>query len=189
MSRARLQVRCNAGASAGAAHSQEFTALNEVNVHRGASPSLARLECSVNGTLMTTAVADGFLVSTPTGSTAYSLSAGGPIVHPSVAGMLITPVCPRSLSFRPALLPEDSRIAVRVSEGSRAPMQVSVDGAEPFALPIASSLSVTSSAHPLPVICHADATRDWVHSINHLLAWNRNFSERHLDHGAPDLKL
>lgn len=155
-----------------------MTALNEVNIHRGSSPSLARMDCFVNGTLLTSTVSDGLLVSTPTGSTAYSLSAGGPVMHPFVEGILVTPVCPRSLSFRPAVLPASAKILVKVLEKSRAPVQVSVDGLLPISLPIGSELIVTRSKNPLKVVCQVDANQDWLNSINSLLSYNLSFNER-----------
>ncbi|ORX42136.1 hypothetical protein BCR36DRAFT_166608 [Piromyces finnis] len=92
----------------------QIHAMNEVSLHRGRNPSLTSLKCYVDDEFFTNSVADGLIVATPTGSTAYSLSAGGPIVHPSVQSLLLTPICPRSLSFRPALLPPYSTIHLSV---------------------------------------------------------------------------
>ena len=104
-------------------------ALNEVLIHRGASPHLAIVEVFVGGRFLTEAVADGVLVSTPTGSTAYGLSAGGSIVHPLVPSLLLTPICPRSLSFRPLVLPARSPVLLRLSEKNRGrEVVVSIDG-------------------------------------------------------------
>jgi NADH kinase len=89
--------------------------MNELTLHRGRSPHLTSIECFVDGQYLTDAIADGLIISTPTGSTAYSLSAGGPIVHPSVDTLVVTPICPRSLSFRTVLLPTTSRIQLKVS--------------------------------------------------------------------------
>ncbi|KAH8550914.1 ATP-NAD kinase-like domain-containing protein, partial [Umbelopsis sp. PMI_123] len=88
--------------------------MNELTLHRGRSPHLTAVECFVDGQYLTDAIADGLIISTPTGSTAYSLSAGGPIVHPSVDTLMMTPICPRSLSFRTVLLPTSSRIQLKV---------------------------------------------------------------------------
>lgn len=69
------------------------------------------------------------IVSTPTGSTAYSLSSGGSIIHPSVSSLLLTPICPRSLSFRPLVLPADSLLTLKLSERNRSnEVEVNVDG-------------------------------------------------------------
>lgn len=88
--------------------------MNEVTLHRGRYPHLTTIDCFVDEQYLTECVADGLIVSTPTGSTAYSLSAGGPIVHPSVQSMVLTPICPRSLSFRTVLLPPSSNIELKV---------------------------------------------------------------------------
>lgn len=98
--------------------------MNELTLHRGKSPHLTAVECFVDGQYLTDAIADGLIISTPTGSTAYSLSAGGPIVHPSVDTLVVTPICPRSLSFRTVLLPTSSRIQLKVSLGVNKPLDL-----------------------------------------------------------------
>lgn len=104
-------------------------AMNEVLIHRGRDPHLAIVDVYVGGRYLTEAVADGMLVSTPTGSTAYSLSSGGSIVHPLVSSLLLTPICPRSLSFRPLVLPANTPITLRLSEKNRGrAVEVSIDG-------------------------------------------------------------
>ncbi|KAI8064338.1 ATP-NAD kinase-like domain-containing protein [Gilbertella persicaria] len=109
-------------------------AMNEVSLHRGRSPHLTAVNCLVDGHHLTECVADGLIVATPTGSTAYSLSAGGPIVHPSVQSLLLTPICPRSLSFRTVLLPPSSTIELKIGEKSQSEVEVSIDGQEIFML-------------------------------------------------------
>jgi len=110
-------------------------ALNEILLHRGSSPHLTHLTLTLgsppNARTLTTAVADGLIIATPTGSTAYSLSAGGSIIHPLVKGIVITPVCARSLSFRPLVLPGEAEVGVCVDGGSRGGVdgvEVSIDG-------------------------------------------------------------
>jgi NADH kinase len=104
-------------------------AMNEVTMHRGATPHLAVIEISIGGRYFTEGVSDGIIVATPTGSTAYSLSAGGSIVHPLVPSLLMTPICPRSLSFRPLVLPANTPISLKLSEKNRAEeVEVSIDG-------------------------------------------------------------
>ena len=102
--------------------------LNEVSVHRGSHSHLSRIEVFVGNQFLTEAVADGIIVSTPTGSTAYSLSAGGPIVHPGVRAMVLTPICPRSLSFRPMVLPCTEVVTFKVSKLAREEAFIAADG-------------------------------------------------------------
>ena len=104
-------------------------AMNEVIIHRGQEPHLAIVEVFVGGRFLTEAVADGMIISTPTGSTAYSLSSGGSIIHPLVPSLLLTPICPRSLSFRPLVLPSNTPITLRLSGKNRGrDVTVSIDG-------------------------------------------------------------
>jgi len=108
---------------------QDIHAMNEVIIHRGANPHLAIIEIFVGGRFLTEAVADGMIISTPTGSTAYSLSSGGSIIHPLVSSLLMTPICPRSLSFRPLVLPANTPLTLRLSEKNRGrELEVSIDG-------------------------------------------------------------
>lgn len=113
--------------------SSDIFALNEVLLHRGALPHLAYITILIGSPphrrTLTTAIADGFLISTPTGSTAYSLSSGGSIVHPLVSSLLLTPICPRSLSFRPLVLPANTPVTLRIEAENRGKeIEVSVDG-------------------------------------------------------------
>ncbi|KAK1835894.1 putative NAD kinase 3 [Podospora conica] len=104
-------------------------AINEVSIDRGVHPHLAILDIYVNNHFLTEAVSDGILISTPTGSTAYSLSAGGSIVHPLVKSLLITPISPRSLSFRPLVLPLHTKVVLKLSKRNRGrELPVSIDG-------------------------------------------------------------
>lgn len=109
--------------------SGDIHAMNEVIIHRGANPHLVIVEVFVGGRFLTEAVADGMIISTPTGSTAYSLSSGGSIIHPLVSSLLVTPICPRSLSFRPLVLPANTQVKLRLSQKNRGrELEVSVDG-------------------------------------------------------------
>ena len=92
-------------------------ALNDVVVSRSSRSGMIELEVAVDGTFMYSQRADGLIVATPTGSTAYALSANGPILHPRIAGLVMVPVAPQSLSNRPIALPEDVEIRIRVVDG------------------------------------------------------------------------
>ena len=92
-------------------------ALNDVVVNRSGISGMVELAVHVNGSFMYNQRSDGLIISTPTGSTAYALSAGGPILHPHVAGILLAPIAPHSLSNRPIVLPQDSLTEIEVVNG------------------------------------------------------------------------
>lgn len=95
----------------------EATAMNDVVVNRGASASMIELRVEVDGRFVANQRADGLIIASPTGSTAYALSAGGPLLHPAIAGWVMVPIAPHTLSNRPIVLPSDGEIAVEVVTG------------------------------------------------------------------------
>lgn len=105
-----------------------FTALNEITLARGETGRLVSLRARVNGELLNDYRADGLIVATPTGSTAYSLSAGGPLIDPGAAVFLITPICPHSLSQRALVLSDSCRVELSSEDPECGPMLFSVDG-------------------------------------------------------------
>jgi NAD+ kinase len=101
--------------------------LNEAVVHKSTLARMIELELHIDGGFVCRYRSDGLIVATPTGSTAYSLSAAGPIVHPAVEAILITPICPHTLSDRPVVVPDTSEIELRFSEHSD-PIVLTLDG-------------------------------------------------------------
>ena len=86
--------------------------LNEVVIDRGPSPYLSNIDLYLDGKLITSVQGDGLIVSTPTGSTAYAVAAGASMIHPSVPAIMVTPICPHSLSFRPIVVPAGVELKV-----------------------------------------------------------------------------
>ncbi|CAE8609907.1 unnamed protein product [Polarella glacialis] len=154
-------------------------ALNEVLVHRGSSGALVKLEVWVNQMPVTMVQGDGLIIATPTGSTAYSLSAGGTMVHPSVPGIILTPVCPHSLSFRPVVLPDSAVVTVRVPLSARtSKVMVAVDGKDRIELNRGDSIEIAVSKYPLPTVCKTSVTDDWFLSVNGALQWNLRLEQK-----------
>lgn len=130
--------------ASGGVVTDDTDALNDVAVFRGSSPRLVKLEAHVNGEPLATYSGDGVVAATATGSTAYSLAAGGPIVHPTIDAFLLTPICPHALHFRPLLLPSNAVLTLRVADGA-GEAQASVDGQVTFPLLSGDTLSVRRS--------------------------------------------
>ncbi len=104
-----------------------FRALNEVVISQGTLCRLISLKTKVDGRKLANYKADGLMVGTPTGSTAYNLSAGGPIVHPSLDAMILTPICPHSFNQKPIVLPDHKKIEIKIDSDYEA-MNMTMDG-------------------------------------------------------------
>ena len=103
--------------------------LNDIVINRGALARLADVETHIDDHYLTTFRSDGLIVATPTGSTAYSLAAGGPVIHPDVPGIIITPICPFTLTNRPLIVPDSIRITLKLAKGA-SDIKLTFDGQE-----------------------------------------------------------
>jgi NAD kinase len=155
----------------------EYHVLNEIVIDRGPAPYLSNLEVLADDCPVTRVQADGLIVATPTGSTAYSLSSGGSMVHPSVPAILFTPICPHSLSFRPVLFPHDVVLQIKVPEDARASAWVSCDGRHRMELQRGDKVVVCASQYPVPTFTRRDTTRDWFASVSQCLRWNERVQQ------------
>lgn len=127
------------------------TVLNDMVINKGALARLAHIETHIDDHYLTTYHADGLILATPTGSTAYSLAAGGPIIHPAVAGIIMTPICPFTLTNRPLILPDTACISMRLAQEA-SDMMLTVDGQAGFALQDADRIEVCKSPHPVNLV-------------------------------------
>ncbi len=107
---------------------RRFQVLNDMVINKGTLARIIDLEVTINGEFLTTFRADGLIVSTPTGSTAYNLSAGGPILYPTMEAFVLTPICPFTLTNRPILLPDSSIIEIKLGKESEERVVLTFDG-------------------------------------------------------------
>jgi len=149
---------------------EQFEVLNELVIDRGPSPYVSNLELYGDGELLTVVQADGCIFSTPTGSTAYSLSAGGSLVHPDIPAILLTPICPHTLSFRPMLLNDSMALRVAVPKGSRATAYCAFDGKGRIELRQGDCVTIAASQYPFPTVLSRPT--EWFDSISRTLRWN-----------------
>jgi len=134
-------------------------ALNDVVIARSGFSRLIRLRLSVNGQVVQDYQGDGVIIATPTGSTGYSLSAGGPVVSPVAKTLVITPICPHMLSARPLVVSEDDRITVEVLKSSRSMEQeafVTVDGDEVAGLAVGEHVNIVKAEDTISVVMLKD---------------------------------
>ncbi|KAF4201833.1 hypothetical protein CNMCM8927_000985 [Aspergillus lentulus] len=149
---------------------EQFEVLNELVIDRGPSPYVSNLELYADNDLLTVVQADGCIFSTPTGSTAYSLSAGGSLIHPSIPGILLTPICPHTLSFRPMVLSDSLLLRIAVPTGSRSSAYCSFDGKGRVELRQGDYVTVEASQYPFPTV--VSGSGEWFESIQRALRWN-----------------
>lgn len=160
-------------AQADSIESEQFEVLNELVIDRGPSPYVSNLELYGDNELLTVVQADGCIISTPTGSTAYSLSAGGPLTHPSIPGILLTPICPHTLSFRPMILSDTLLLRICVPRSSRSTAYASFDGKGRVELRRGDCVQVEAGRYPFPTVVGEGGTGgEWFESVRRALRWN-----------------
>ncbi|KAM4728116.1 NAD kinase b isoform 1-T2 [Anableps anableps] len=150
----------------------QLQVLNEVVVDRGPSSYLSNVDLYLDGRLITSVQGDGVIVSTPTGSTAYAAAAGASMIHPNVPAIMVTPICPHSLSFRPIVVPAGVELMITLSPDARNNVWVSFDGRRRQEIQHGDCIKITTSCYPVPSICCHDLVYDWFESLAQCLHWN-----------------
>jgi len=154
-------------------------ALNEVVIDRGPNHGMVHLELYINDILIEDIRGDGLIISTPTGSTGYNMSAGGSLVHPSTVAVLITPICPHSLSIRPIVIPPGVKLTIKVADDNRTDPWISFDGRDAHSLQKCQQVSIylptkveEQPGYIVPCICLRDPVDDWFSGLSSCLKWN-----------------
>jgi NAD+ kinase len=149
----------------------EYTVLNDVVINKGALARIIDLETLINGVYVTTYRADGLIISTPTGSTAYSLSAGGPILYPSLGSIVLTPICSHTLTNRPIVLPDEFRIAITLKTLSE-DVYLTLDGQVGFSLRQDDVIEVNKSPFKTRLLMPCE--RDYFKVLRTKLKWGEH---------------
>ncbi|WP_420266044.1 NAD(+)/NADH kinase [Candidatus Magnetominusculus dajiuhuensis] len=147
-----------------------FTVLNDLVINKGALARIFDIEVSIDGRYVTTYKADGLIFATPTGSTAYSLSAGGPILYPTMHCLVITPICPHMLTNRPIVVPDDSVIEATVKTGSE-DICLTLDGQMGFHLKQDDVIEIRKSAYKTSLVIPYE--RDYFQILREKLKWGQ----------------
>lgn len=150
--------------------------LNELVIDRGPSSYISSLDLYGNDNLLTRISADGIILSTPTGSTAYSLSAGGSLMHPDIPAILLTPICPHTLSFRPMILNDSMELKVAIPSKGRGGAFVSFDGKGRVELGRGDEVVVRASRYPFPTVL--SQPMEWFDAISRTLRWNTRAADQ-----------
>jgi NAD+ kinase len=145
------------------------TVLNDLVINKGALARLALINTHINDRFLTAYRADGLIIATPTGSTAYSLAAGGPIIHPSVPGILLSPICPFTLTNRPLIVPEDATIKMQLAEKT-ADIRLTCDGQVGMEIDESHTIIVVKGGFPVQMITLPD--QDYFDVLKAKLKWS-----------------
>ena len=137
---------------------------------------IIELEVHLDGSFVSAFRADGLIVASPTGSTAYNLAAGGPILHPALPAIVLTPICPHMLSHRPLVVGDDGHVEVRLRETRDSEVHITFDGQQGFPLGGQDAVSVTRSPRVLRLV-RAPA-RDYFEVLRTKLKWGEQAARR-----------
>ena len=149
-------------------HVSIYRCVNEVAIKRDTLARIIEVEVSADNDYVTTFRGDGIIVATPTGSTAYSLSAGGPIIYPTLNAMLLTPICPHTLTMRPLVLKGETCLKVRLKTESENVMVI-FDGQEGIELRLGDVIEITRSPYDLLIL--RDPKKSYYQTLREKLKW------------------
>ena len=150
---------------------QSFYALNDIVIDHGNSPRILETNISISNTHLNKYKSDGIIICTPLGSTAYSLSAGGPIITPWLDVISLTPICPHSLSARPILLPSDDTVLIQFNE-EQIGMKITIDGQISFEIDYTTKITVSKSKNMARFIKLDDS--DYFLTLRSKMGWSGN---------------
>lgn len=153
-----------------------FYALNDVVIAKGALARIFGVEFSVDGSTAASIRGDGMIVASPSGSTAYSLAAGGSIVHPQVDAMLITPICPHSLTSRPLIVPGGSKVTLKIEGELTEEVFLTIDGQEGLKMSGGARIEISSSSYFFELI--VSPSRSYFDMLSHKLNWAVSTTKR-----------
>lgn len=145
-----------------------YLGLNDVVIGKGIMAKISNFDLIINNSYVSTIKADGIIISTPTGSTAYNLSAGGPILYPTLRGLVFTPICPHTLSVRPLVLPEDFKVDIVISSYAK-DIFLTIDGQIGFALKKEDRVRVKIAEQKTYIV--APVGRDYFRILREKLKW------------------
>ncbi len=143
--------------------------LNDAVINKSALSRLASCAVYIDSKYITTYRADGLIVATPTGSTAYSLAAGGPVIHPSVPGIILTPICPFTLTNRPLIIPDSASIEIRL-EGNPSDILLTFDGQEGVEIDSKDRIYLEKSENPIKMVSLND--QNYFNVLKARLMWS-----------------
>ena len=146
-----------------------FSVLNDVVINKGPLARIIDLEAYINETFLTTFRADGLIVSTPTGSTGYNLSAGGPVLYPTIAGFILTPICPFTISNRPIILPDSDIISIKMGKESEEKVTLTLDGQVGFEFEYGDKVMIYKSDDSIELIRSPD--QNYFEILREKLMW------------------
>ena len=149
--------------------------LNEVVIHSGAYAQLMRYRLNVDNKVVYEQRSDGLIVATPTGSTAYALSAGGPIIHPSLDVWTILPMLPQSLSSRPFIISSNENVEIELFDGPSDNAKICVDGQDDIDLPYGVKITISKTHKTLKLVHPED--NDFFEACREKLGWSLNISK------------
>ncbi len=146
-----------------------YHVLNDVVINKGAMARIVDLETKINRQFLTTYKADGLIVATPTGSTGYSLSAGGPIIQPQMSCIVITPICPHTLTNRPIVVTDEAIIAVTIKSTFEEKVYLTLDGQVGIELQEGDAVEVRKALNKTSLV--VSRTRDYFELLRTKLKW------------------